>query len=126
MPRKEWKWKLLVRVPDFVSEQDLAGALADLHAKRKSGPIDEVHLETLHEGPGVQMLHVGPYADETRTLDQMEAFAEAQGLRFHGAHHELPVRSAAGGAGADEDHPASSRPGEGGVNRRRQGHLSRR
>jgi len=89
VPRKEWKWKLLVRVPDFVSEQDLAGALADLHAKRKSGPIDEVHLETLHEGPGVQMLHVGPYADETRTLDQMEAFAEAQGLRFHGAHHEI-------------------------------------
>jgi hypothetical protein len=89
VPRGEWRWKLLLRVPDFVSEQDLAGALADLHARRKPGPIDGVRLETLHEGPAIQILHLGPYADETRTLAQMEAFAEAQGLTFHGPHHEI-------------------------------------
>lgn len=35
------------------------------------------------------MLHVGPYDQEGHTVEQMEAFARAQALVFHGAHHEI-------------------------------------
>ena len=34
------------------------------------------------------MLHVGPYAKERETIARMMAFAEEQGLEFHGLHHE--------------------------------------
>ena len=46
-------------------------------------------METLEEGRCVQMLHVGPYADEPASVARMEAFAKEQGLRFRGRHHEI-------------------------------------
>ena len=85
----EWRWKLLVRVADFIEARDVAEAVAALRRKKKQGPFDQVRLETIHEGPSVQMLHVGSYATETTTLDQMDAFVAAQGLEYHGAHHEI-------------------------------------
>jgi hypothetical protein len=86
-PRDSWEWKLLIRVPDFVGERELKAAQKQLAAKGKPAP--GVRLETLREGRVVQALHVGPYATECETVDKMHAFAEAQGLSFHGRHHEI-------------------------------------
>ena len=46
-------------------------------------------LQTVGEGRCVQMLHVGPYEKEHETIAIMQAFAEEQGLAFHGLHHEI-------------------------------------
>ncbi|MCZ6683414.1 MAG: GyrI-like domain-containing protein [Planctomycetota bacterium] len=35
------------------------------------------------------MLHLGPYAEEARTMAAMAAFVEENGLRFNGIHHEI-------------------------------------
>jgi hypothetical protein len=51
--------------------------------------LDRVRLESFHEGLCVQIMHIGPYADEPRTVDKMAAFAGAQGYVFHGRHHEI-------------------------------------
>jgi hypothetical protein len=48
-----------------------------------------VKLESITEGLCVQMLHVGPYEEESRSMGAMNAFAEQQGLTFHGRHHEI-------------------------------------
>src|SRR5579871_336265 len=55
----QWRWKLLVRFPDFVDERDIADAIAALRARQKEGPFERVRLETIAEGPSIQMLHVG-------------------------------------------------------------------
>lgn len=86
-PKTEWHWKLLIRVPESVSVRDLAVAVKALRAKR--GAIDDVKLETIREGRVVQMLHVGAYADEPRSLAAMDEFVRAKGLRYRGAHHEI-------------------------------------
>ncbi len=85
------EWKLLIRVPDFITARDLKGALAQLQARGKAPEAAQVKLETLREGRCVQMLHLGPYSDEPRTVAQMKAFAEAQGLALKGPHHEIYV-----------------------------------
>jgi hypothetical protein len=41
------------------------------------------------EGRCVQMLHVGPYEREGETVAQMQAFAESQGFKLEGLHHEI-------------------------------------
>jgi hypothetical protein len=51
--------------------------------------LDRVRLESFHEGLSVQVMHIGPYADEPRTLARMGAFAEQNGYAFHGRHHEI-------------------------------------
>jgi len=86
-PKKTWRWKLLIRVPGFVTRPSLERALAALRAKR--GPSADVALETIREGVCVQVLHTGAYGDEPKTLAKMDAFVKAKRLRYRGPHHEI-------------------------------------
>jgi hypothetical protein len=88
-PPSAWKWKLIIRVPDFITERDLQQTVQKLKAKGKAPEAGEVRLETIQEGRCVQALHVGPYAKENETVARMMAFAEQQGLSSHGLHHEI-------------------------------------
>jgi len=88
-PMSAWSWKLLVRVPDFVADDDLALARKELERKGKGAGAGNVKLETFGEGECVQMLHVGPYDKEPPTLDAMKSFAEEQGMESNGHHHEI-------------------------------------
>jgi hypothetical protein len=91
VPMSQWRWRLLIRTPDFIGKKDLAKAAAALKKKGKTEPVDEVRIEALTEGDCVQMLHVGPYDRESETLALMQAHAEANGWEFHGRHHEIYI-----------------------------------
>ena len=86
---KDWRWKLLIRTPAFVTARDLARAQRALRAKGKVPEVVKVRLETIREGRCVQMLHVGPYDREPATLERMRAFAAERGYAFRGVHHEV-------------------------------------
>lgn len=88
-PKDQWLWKLMIRVPEFIAQADLDQAVAVLLKRGKSPSVQEVKLETFNEGRVVQMLHVGPYEKECETIGIMQAFAEKNGLQFHGRHHEI-------------------------------------
>ncbi|MBU1495083.1 MAG: GyrI-like domain-containing protein, partial [Actinobacteria bacterium] len=88
-PRSQWNWRLMIRTPEVVTEGDLSGAVAKLLDKGKDPTVREVELVDLTEGRCVQMLHVGPYAQERETVAQMLAFAAAGGLAPRGRHHEI-------------------------------------
>jgi hypothetical protein len=83
------EWKLLIRVPEYVTARDLKDAVAALKKKGKDAEAGQLRLETLKEGKCVQVLHVGPYDAERETIARMEAFARENGLAFRGLHHEL-------------------------------------
>jgi hypothetical protein len=87
--KRTMEWKLLIRVPEFVTARELDAAVAALHKKGKGAEVDHLRLETLKEGKCVQVLHVGPYDTEPATMARMEAFAKENGLAFRGLHHEL-------------------------------------
>lgn len=55
----------------------------------KSDLVKRVQRETLHEGRCVQMMHVGPYAEEPRSIAEMQHAAEEAGVHFTGRHHEI-------------------------------------
>jgi hypothetical protein len=88
-PRETWNWKLMIRVPSFVEESDLKAATEKLLAKGKPREIGNVKLEVLDEGNCLQILHLGPYDQESATVANLHAFAEKNGLEFHGLHHEI-------------------------------------
>lgn len=87
--RGTWRWKLLIRVPDFVAAKCVTMAARMLREKGKGKDVSTVKLERIAEGRCVQMLHVGPYMAEGPTMDAMLAHAEANGLTFTGRHHEI-------------------------------------
>lgn len=88
-PKSAWNWTLLIRTPDFITEKHLKEAVAKLREKGKGAEVSEVKLEKLNEGLCVQMLHLGPYDEERKTIALMLAFAEQEGLSCHGLHHEI-------------------------------------
>jgi hypothetical protein len=88
-PPSDWRWKLMIRTPDFVTTKDVTDAVAALTKRGKGKEADRVRLESLAEGQCAQMLHVGPYEREAETVDAMKTFAASKGLAFHGRHHEI-------------------------------------
>jgi hypothetical protein len=88
-PQDQWNWRLMIRTPPFVEQAELDQAIEKLIQKGKAPSADQVRLESLTEGPCVQMLHVGPYDQEERTIAVMKAFADQQDLTLHGRHHEI-------------------------------------
>jgi hypothetical protein len=89
VPKDQWNWKLLIRTPAFVKEEELKKAIAVLLERGKTKSVRDVRLESMTEGQCVQMLHVGPYERERESVELMKAFAEKNTLRFRGRHHEI-------------------------------------
>lgn len=85
----ELNWKLLIRTPDFVGSRDLKDAVKKLVEKGKGEGVEGVEILSLPESKCVQMLHVGPYENESETLDQMRTFAGSEGFAVDGQHHEI-------------------------------------
>jgi hypothetical protein len=48
-----------------------------------------VQLVTFTEGRCVQILHVGPYYEEPRTLAKIDRLTSAEQLKRNGLHHEI-------------------------------------
>ncbi len=88
-PRESWHWKLLIRTPDVITKSDLSAAVKSLVAKGKPKTVQRVERFALTEGQCVQMLHVGPYADEPVSIGRMVEFTRGQGLHLRGTHHEI-------------------------------------
>jgi hypothetical protein len=63
--------------------------LAHLRKKKDSPALDLLRLVTFHEGLSMQIMHVGPYAEEPATIEKMRAFARENGYHLRGKHHEI-------------------------------------
>ncbi len=85
----EWKWRMLIRVPEFTTDDHLDAARQALREKEKPGDFDAVRLEQIEEGRCVQCLHVGPYENSSETVALMDAFCEEHSLTPHRWHHEI-------------------------------------
>jgi hypothetical protein len=89
IPREEWRWKLLIRQPEFVTSEIVERARQEVLKKKKIGLANEVKLETIREGRCVQILHIGPYSTEPESLSKVYNLMEEKGLVFNGFHHEI-------------------------------------
>jgi hypothetical protein len=84
-----WKWTAMILVPDFVTQAQLSAARTKALEKKGIPAIRDVRLEMLHEGLSAQTLYVGPYADETETIQRIHQFIHDKGLELRGKHHEI-------------------------------------
>jgi len=88
-PKEEWCWKLLVMVPDYVSQKIFEEAKREAIKKKRLKKIEQVKLEKIREGMCVQILHVGPYETEYKTIQKIEQYMGENSLIKDGPHHEI-------------------------------------
>lgn len=89
IPRSEWEYRLLIRLPDFVTPQDVSVATAAVVSKKDIRLAKEITFYEMTEGQAVQMLHIGPFEKEPETLKQILEFTQARQLQKNGLHHEI-------------------------------------
>jgi hypothetical protein len=86
---KHMAWRLMIMLPDDISREFVDEVREKVAVKKHLDRLADIRVQSFTEGACVQLLHIGPYADETPTIDRMHAFAAAKGLEFAGAHHEI-------------------------------------
>ena len=72
------QWISAIRLPDFITEEDLAWAREQASKKKKLDCAGAEFL-TVDEGLCVQMMHLGPFDTEGESVARMEAFAREAG-----------------------------------------------
>lgn len=90
--KSAFRWISVIRLPDFVSQADLAWAAAEAGRKKKLDCSGAEFL-TVNEGLCVQMMHIGPYDSEPESIARMDGFLAGQGyendLSASRLHHEI-------------------------------------
>lgn len=88
-PLSDWNWKILLRVPHVVMEEDRMTTIMQLMDQGHDPAISEVKLETLKEGLCVQYLHKGPITDIAESTQEMLVFAAERKTKPHGFYHQI-------------------------------------
>lgn len=90
-------WISVIRLPDFVGQEDFKWAVAEAEKKKKQD-FSAVEFMTIEEGLCVQMMHIGSFDDEPASVALMDSYIAEQGFEndFSPArlHHEIYLSDA--------------------------------
>lgn len=85
-------WISVIRLPDFITKDDFDWAVEEA-AKKKKLDCSSAKYITIEEGLCVQIMHNGPFDDETTTVAIMDEYLQANGysndLSETRLHHEI-------------------------------------
>lgn len=87
--RDLWKWTALIMVPNQVTRDDFERVRSNMSQGKDDEVLSALRLGSLEEGRVAQVLHVGPYSDEGRTLRTLQDFIASKGYQTRGKHHEI-------------------------------------
>jgi hypothetical protein len=85
---------MLIRQPEFVTEEIFAKAREIAAKKKPLLDFGKTRLERIAEGLCIQLMHIGSYDDEPRSIRKIADFVAASGYREDFAtrrHHEIYI-----------------------------------
>ena len=95
--KDSFRWISVIRLPDFVTEEEFDWAVREAAAKKKKD-FSKVGFFTYDEGLCVQCMHIGSYDNEPATVQLMHEFMEKEGYKLditdRRLHHEIYLSDA--------------------------------
>lgn len=95
--KEAWRWISALRLPDFVTEQDVAWAVETASGKKKMD-CSSAEFLTVDEGLCVQIMHCGAFDDEPATLAIVNEYLAQNGYADDVGptrrHHEIYLSDA--------------------------------
>ena len=92
-----FRWVSVIRLPDFVTEEELCWAKQAAWEKKKLD-CGSMEFLTVEEGLCVQCMHLGPFDTEAETVARMDSFLAEKGyvndLSETRMHHEIYLSDA--------------------------------
>lgn len=95
--KSSFRWISVIRLPDFVTKEDLEWA-AETAAKKKKLDCSAAEFMTMEEGLCVQIMHLGPFDEEPATVALMDRYLAENGyvndITATRPHHEIYLSDA--------------------------------
>lgn len=88
--KDDWSWTMMIRQPIPLPPATWDDVRATA-AKKPLPAVPAVRLESLSEGPCVQIMYVGQYSEEGPTILRLHEWISANGYRETGHHHEIYI-----------------------------------
>lgn len=85
----EWYFTAMIMQPAPVTQAAFEEGRESLRAKKNPAMLDAARFEAFEEGWSMQVMHLGPYANEAPTIERMVTFGAENGYKVHGKHHEI-------------------------------------
>ena len=97
--RSNWQWRMMIMQPEYITEDLFKTTVTSVREKKELPRLDDLRLETYHEGFCMQIFHLGPYGEgESETINKLHTYIEEEGYQRVGKHHEIyfnsPLRTA--------------------------------
>ncbi|AOC93518.1 Bacterial transcription activator, effector binding domain [Flavobacterium anhuiense] len=89
IPRAEWNYRIMIRMPDFVTREQTEKAIAIAVNKKQNELAKAIEFFEMEEGKVIQVLHIGPFDTEPQTLKKILEFSIENNLQQNGLHHEI-------------------------------------
>ena len=95
--KSSFNWISVIRLPDFVMQKDFDWAV-ETATKKKKLDCSSAQFMTIAEGLCVQMMHLGPFANEPATVAVMDEYLKQHGyvndINADRLHHEIYLSDA--------------------------------
>lgn len=95
--KSSFRWISVIRLPDFVTKKDFDWAVETASRKKKTD-CSSAEFFTIDEGLCVQIMHIGEFDNEPKTVALMDAYLEEKGyindMNEKRWHHEIYMSDA--------------------------------
>ena len=89
--KEELIWKIMIRIPEFVTEEIVEWAKKETALKKKQD-FSQVKYEKIKDGLCIQAMHKGSFDSEAETFTVMEKFAVEEGYELiHKEFHHREI-----------------------------------
>lgn len=89
IPRSEWLYRLMIRLPEFVHNEQVTAAQKTATDKKGIARAAAVALHNTTAHYAAQMMHIGPFDKEPETIQQIVRFMQEGNMQKGGHHHEI-------------------------------------
>ena len=79
----------MIMQPEMVSEEYVKRAIEQVEKKKNPVALSKLRFEAFHEGPTVQIMHIGPFSEEGPNIQRIHDKIKEDKCRLKGKHHEI-------------------------------------
>jgi hypothetical protein len=87
-----WQWTAMIMQPEYVAIDIFARAVEQAAGKKDLPSLAKARFQNFQEGRAVQMMYIGPFAEEGPTIEKLHQFIRDNDFVFEGTrqkHHEI-------------------------------------
>lgn len=78
--KNKFEWTSMIRQPEFVTKEVFEWACSEVLRKKTNIDVSKARLQSFKEGLCVQIMHIGSYDDEPKTVEKLDKYVEDNNL----------------------------------------------